>query len=123
MKTRGLCCGLLLVLASAATAQAATITVSWPAVAGATAYEIEQTLNDDGIWTKVGADVLPAACTGTPTLCAVQITPPATGLVLYRVVAKDATRRTTRMNFGPWYNELWVPASPLPAPGSTSVGP
>lgn len=100
---------LLVLLVGAAPAHAATITVEWNPAAGATSYDIEQSLNDGVTWTsaKVGI-VASIACLGTPLLCTTTLIPPATGLVLFRIVAISNVGRTIRVEAGFWYNELWV---------------
>lgn len=74
-------------------ALAGPLTLEWSPVAGATGYDIEESIDNGATWT-IKASVLPTVCTGTPSLCLWSGTTPTAGRPLYRIISKNANGRT-----------------------------
>jgi len=96
----------LAILALASLAQAATITIEWAPGVGATAYDIEQSIDNGATW-KVAKSVMTASVC-TTTKCSTTYIPPATGLVLFRIVSYNAQGKSIRTHAGFWYCEQCI---------------
>jgi hypothetical protein len=84
---------------------ATTITIEWVPTAGATSYDIEQSTDTGTTWAVAKSVKSSAACTATK--CSTTYAPPASGLVLFRMVTWNAQGKTTRTHAGFWYNAIW----------------
>lgn len=79
-------------------ASAATVGLKWDAVPGATSYSIYQSVDVGATWTKVlDTQSYPVTISNVPD----------TGLVLFRISAKNATQEQIRLEAGGWYNGSW----------------
>jgi len=83
--------------------QAGDVALSWDAGVNVTGYKVYQSVDQGTTWTIV-ADV---------NTNSVTITPPNTGLVLYRVSVYSASDESIRLTSGIWYNEDWQPSQVL----------
>lgn len=104
----------LLKFALPGVAWAAEVTLKWDESPTATGYEIEQSVDAGATWAMV-ADLPPSVCVAGQ--CQHLLTAPATGLVMFRFVAKNAAGRTVRYDAGSWHCESCLPPSP-----ATNVG-
>lgn len=82
---------------------AATVTLLWDPVTGATAYRIYRSADQGVTWVQ-------AAEVADPT--AQLLGEPDAGLLLYRASAVNSQGEAVRMEFGAWYNGTWLPIPP-----------
>ena len=76
---------------------AVTVTLQWQPVAGATQYTVYQSVDQGTTWTTAT----------TATTNNASIDAPETGLVLFRVSAKNDVGETINFDRGAWFDAKW----------------
>lgn len=79
---------------------AADVSLQWDAVNGAESYEIYQSLDTGETWSSVGTSA-------TTTFTATGVVE--TGLILFRVSARDTNGESIRLWSGAWYDHTRLP--------------
>jgi hypothetical protein len=89
----------------AVTVQAADVSLSWDAVAGATSYRIQMSTDQGATWTQEKNVPSGTALVWTGA--------PDSGLLLFRAVAINSAGTSIRSDAGAWFNGSWkLPSAP-----------